>query len=145
MISGWTLIRFVHVAGATLWVGGQLTLTLIVLPLARRTLPDETRAHVAASIGRRFARITLAVFLPVQVATGLALGAQKGVTWASLAEPGYGRTLAAKLALVVVAMVAAAVHGIAAAKGRTMLARVATLCALVCSLGVVLLATALTG
>jgi len=145
MVSLWTLVLFVHVVGATLWVGGQLTLTLVVLPLARRLMADDTRASVMPAVGRRFARITLAVFLPVQIATGVALAAHAGVTWESLAEPGYGRTLAAKLALVVVAMVAAAGHGIAAARGRAGLARAASLCALVCSLGVVLLATALAG
>ena len=140
----WTVVRFVHVAGAALWVGGQLTLTLIVLPLARRALSDEDRARVMPAVGRRFARITLAAFLPSQVATGVALAAHRGVTFGSLAEPGYGRTLAAKLILVVVAMVAAAGHGIASAKGQPALARVLTLCSLICSLGVVLLATALT-
>ena len=140
----WTVVRFVHVAGAALWVGGQLTLTLIVLPLARRALSDEDRSRVMPAIGRRFARITLAAFLPSQVLTGVALAAHRGVTFGSLAEPGYGRTLAAKLILVVVAMVTAAGHGIASAKGQPALARVLTLCSLVCSLGVVLLATALT-
>ena len=51
----------------------------------------------------------------------------------------------AKLALVVVAMLASAGYGIAAAKGRAVVARTASLCSLVCSLGVVLLATALAG
>jgi uncharacterized membrane protein len=143
-VTLWTVVRFVHVAGAALWVGGQLTLTLIVLPLARRALSDEDRARVMPAVGRRFARITLAAFLPSQVLTGVALAAHRGVTVGSLAEPGYGRTLAAKLILVVVAMVAAAGHGIASAKGEHALARVLTLCSLVCSLGVVLLATALT-
>jgi uncharacterized membrane protein len=143
-VTLWTVVRFVHVAGAALWVGGQLTLTLIVLPLARRALSDEDRSRVMPAVGRRFARITLAAFLPSQVLTGIALAAHRGVTLGSLAEPGYGRTLAAKLILVVVAMATAAGHGIASAQGQPALARVLTLCSLMCSLGVVLLATALT-
>jgi hypothetical protein len=75
--------------------------------------------HAVPAAGRHFARITLAVFLPIQVATGMALATHAGVTWDSLAEPSYGCTLAAKLALVLAAMVAAAGHGIAAAKGGT--------------------------
>ncbi|GGW98244.1 hypothetical protein GCM10010297_19880 [Streptomyces malachitofuscus] len=51
-------------------------------------------------------------------------GLHKGVTWASLAEPGYGRTPAAKLALFALVMALAVVS-------------------LAGSLGVVLLATAL--
>jgi hypothetical protein len=96
-------------------------------------------------LGRRFARITLGGFLPLQVATGVALAANHGVTFASLAEPGYGRTLAAKLALFTVAMLASAGHGIAAARHRTQLSRALGLCGLICSAGVVLLATAMVG
>ena len=139
----WTLIRFLHIMGAVLWVGGQLTLTFIVLPIARRRLSPADQGVVVPPIGRRFAMITLAVMLPVQIATGIALAAQHGVTWSGLAEPGYGRTLAAKLGLVVVAMSASAIHGILSAKGRPKAARVAVTAGLVCSIGIVLLAAAL--
>ena len=84
----WVLVRFVHVAGAALWLGGQLTLTFAVVPLAGRLLPTGDRARVVHAVGRRFARITLAGFLPLQVATGVALASHHGVTFASMAEPG---------------------------------------------------------
>ncbi|HEY8474243.1 MAG TPA: hypothetical protein VIL37_16620 [Natronosporangium sp.] len=142
MIDWWTAVRFLHVTGAALWVGGQLLLTLVVLPLARRALPAEQRATVLTAVGRRFGRLTLLAFLPLQVATGVALAVQAGVTPAELAEPGYERTLAAKLILVTVAMLASAGHGILARR-RPVLARAAATFALVCSLGIVFLATAL--
>ncbi|WP_208614686.1 hypothetical protein [Streptomyces regalis] len=62
---------------------------------------------------------------------------------ASLADPGCGRTLATKLGLFVLVMLAAAGHGIAHAKGRAELARALAVVSLMGSLGVVLLATAL--
>ncbi|WP_327242843.1 hypothetical protein [Streptomyces sp. NBC_01320] len=139
----WSLVRFVHVAGAALWVGGQLALSLVILPLARHLLAPEAKDRFTAAAGRRFGLLTGAVFLPAQLATGWAMAWHKGVTWASLAEPGYGRTLAAKLALFVVAMLAAGGHGIAHAKGHSELARILAVASLVASLGVVLLATAL--
>jgi putative copper export protein len=139
----WSLVRFAHVAGAALWVGGQLALSLVILPLARRTLAPEAQDRFTAEAGRRFGMLTGAVFLPVQLGTGWAMAWHKGVTWASLAEPGYGRTLATKLALFVLVMLAAAGHGIAHSKGRTDLARALAVVSLVGSLGVVLLATAL--
>ncbi|PWI12914.1 hypothetical protein DI272_01190 [Streptomyces sp. Act143] len=142
-VGWWSLVRFAHVAGAALWVGGQLALSLVVLPLARRLLAPEARDDFAAAAGRRFGMLTGAVFLPVQLATGWAMARHKGVTWAALAEPGYGRTLAAKLALFVVVMLAAAGHGIAHSRGRADLARALAVVSLVGSLGVVLLATAL--
>ena len=70
MLDAWSLIRFVHVAGAALWVGGQLTLTFVVLPLARRALSDEARATVLPAVGRRFARITVAYGDPTRIDAG---------------------------------------------------------------------------
>ncbi|WP_435615743.1 hypothetical protein [Streptomyces coelicoflavus] len=142
-VGWWSLVRFAHVAGAALWVGGQLALSLVILPLARHQLAPEAKDSFTAAAGRRFGMLTGAVFLPVQLATGWAMAWHKGVTWASLAEPGYGRTLTTKLALFVAVMLVAAGHGIAHAKGRADLARGLAVVSLVGSLGVVLLATAL--
>lgn len=142
-VGWWSLVRFAHVAGAALWVGGQLALSLVILPLTRHLLAPEAKDRFTAAAGRRFGMLTGAVFLPVQLVTGWAMAWHKGVTWTTLAEPGYGRTLATKLALFVVVMLAATGHGIAHAKGRPDLARALAVVSLVGSLGVVLLATAL--
>ncbi|MFE3454669.1 hypothetical protein ACFXJ8_37680 [Nonomuraea sp. NPDC059194] len=142
-MTWWTVVRFAHVLSAALWVGGQLTVSLVVLPLARRLLDDQRRGQVLTAVGRRFGMFTGAVFLPVQLATGVALAWRKGVTWASLAEPGYGRILAAKLVLFCAVMAAAALHGWAAGAGRAAFARAMAVTSLVGSVGVVLLATAL--
>lgn len=139
----WSLIRFAHVAGAALWVGGQLALSLVIRPLAGHLLDAEAKDRFVAAVGRRFGMLTGAIFLPVQLATGWAMAWHKGVTWASLTEPGYGRTLATKLGLFVLVMLAAAAHGIAHSKGRADLARALAVVSLVGSLGIVLLATAL--
>ncbi|WP_216215282.1 hypothetical protein [Amycolatopsis aidingensis] len=144
MIDVWTLVRFVHIVGAALWVGGQLTISLAVLPPVRTLLGPDRRVSVLRSVGRRFAVITMAVFLPSQLATGLLLAWHNGVTWQSLTEAGYGRLLLAKLALFALVMVAASVHGIAQGRGRAWLARAAATAALTGSLGVLLLATGLT-
>ncbi len=143
MIDIWTVVRFLHVLGAIVWVGGQLTVTLIVLPPASRLLGVADRAQVLRNVGRRFAVVTFAVFLPVQITTGILLAARHGVTWASMSEPGYGRVLLAKVLLFAVVMVAASLHGLAQARRRPSAARTASIASLVGSLGVVLLATAL--
>jgi uncharacterized membrane protein len=143
VVGLWQVVRFLHVTGAVVWVGGQLALSLVVLPLARRLLAEEERSRFAARAGRRFGMLTGALFLPVQLTSGWAMARHKGVTWASLAEPGYGRVLAAKLALFTVVMATAAAHGWAHARGRPEAARALAVASLVGSLGVVLLATAL--
>lgn len=139
----WSLVRFVHVAGAALWVGGQLALSLVVLPATRHLSATEARDRFTAAAGRRFGLLTATVFLPAQLATGFALARHRGVTWAALAEPGYGRTLAVKLCLFTLVMLAAAGHGIAHSRGRPALARALAVGSLAGSFGVVLLATAL--
>jgi uncharacterized membrane protein len=143
VIDIWTVVRFLHVLGAIIWVGGQLTITLVVLPPARRALTATDRADVLRAVGKRFAVITATVFLPVQITTGILLADRHGVTWASLLHPGYGRVLAAKLLLFVVVMAATAVHGVAQAGQRPHAARAASITALIGSAGVVLLATGL--
>ncbi len=142
-MTWWAVVRFAHVLSAALWVGGQLTVSLVLLPLARRLLEEEQRGQVLTAVGRRFGMFTGAVFLPVQLGTGVAIAWHKGVTWASLAGPGYGRILAAKLALFCAVMAAAGLHGWATGAGRPALARAMAVTALVGSVGVVLLATAL--
>lgn len=142
-MTWWAVVRFLHVLSAALWVGGQLTVSLVVLPLARRMLDEERRAQVMQAVGRRFGMFTGAVFLPLQIGTGVAIAWHKGVTWESLAEPGYGRILAAKLLLFAAVMAAAALHGWASGAGRRGFARAMAVTSLVGSVGVILLATAL--
>lgn len=139
----WSVVRFLHVTSAALWVGGQLTVSLVVLPLARRMLDPQRRGQVLRAVGKRFGVFTGAVFLPVQIGTGVAMARHKGVTWASLTHPGYGRILAAKLLLFAGVMAAAGLHGWANGAGRPTLARAAAVTSLVGSVGIVLLATAL--
>jgi hypothetical protein len=62
------------------WVGGQLLLSLLVLPVLRRRLDPASRAPLAREVGLRFGIFTLAVFLPLQVLTGFALAAHRGLT-----------------------------------------------------------------
>ncbi|MEO6821958.1 MAG: hypothetical protein ABI468_05755, partial [Candidatus Nanopelagicales bacterium] len=139
----WSLIRFLHVMGAMVWVGGQLTITAMLLPVVRRSLEVADRTTVLTAVGKRFGMFTILVFLPLQIVTGVLLAWNKGVTIPSLAEPGYGRTLAAKLVAFVLVMIAAAAHGWARNTDRALLARALAIASLIGSLVIVLLATAL--
>ncbi|MEV4676063.1 hypothetical protein AB0K34_30815 [Actinomadura sp. NPDC049382] len=141
-MTWWSVIRFLHVSGAALWVGGQLTISLVLLPLARRKLAAEQYTGIAREAGRRFGIFTGAVFLPVQITTGVAMAWHKGVTWTSLTEPGYGRILAAKLLLFAAVVAVAGVHGWASSRHPSF-ARAMAIASLVGSVGIVLIATAL--
>jgi putative copper export protein len=143
IVSVWALVRFVHVVLAMAWVGSQLLLSLLVLPVLRRRLDAATRAPLTREVGIRFGVFTVAVFLPLQALTGLALAAHHGVTLRSLAEPGYGRILGAKVALFAAVLLVSGAHGVAVGRGQDRLARVLGVATLLGSVGVVLLATAL--
>ena len=143
MLGWWSLVRFLHVLGATFWVGGQLTVSALILPIVRRQLAGPDRAALLHTVGMRLGVLTVVAFIPLQLVTGFALAWHKGVTWASLAEPGYGRTLAAKLVAFVLVMLAAGMHGWANGTGKRTLARALAISSLIGSLVVVLFATAL--
>lgn len=145
MLDLWSLVRFLHVLSAMVWVGGQLTLTAMLLPVVRARLTGTDRQAVMRQVGRRFGMFTVTVFLPVQVATGALLAWHVGVTPGSLTEPGYGRTLLAKLVVFSLVLAASGVHGWAQGTRRAGAARVFALGSLLGSLVIVLLATALPG
>ena len=97
---GWATARlFLHVLGATVWVGGQLTLAGLV-PGLRRLSPDAPRV-----VARRFNVIAWAAF-GLLVVTGLWNIAAVDPDWSS----DYGTTLIVKLVVVVASGVSAAVH-----------------------------------
>jgi len=66
-------VRFVHVLSSMAWVGGQLLLSLLVLPVLRRRMDAATRAPLTREVGIRFGVFTVEVFLPLQILTGIAL------------------------------------------------------------------------
>jgi putative copper export protein len=96
----WTTIRlFLHVLGATVWVGGQLTLAGLV-PGLRRVSPDAPRA-----VARRFNLIAWAAFA-VLIATGIWNILAIRPDWSS----SYGTTLIVKLVVVAASGLTAALH-----------------------------------
>lgn len=125
------------------WVGGQFTLTAMMIPLMQRTIPEEMAAKVRHSFGKTFGILTLSVFLPLQVATGVALMARAGVAWSDLWVPGYGRTLFAKLAVFAVVLLISGIHGYLQGTGRKQAARSLALASLIGSIIIVLLAVSL--
>jgi putative copper export protein len=106
----WDTIRvFLHVLGATVWVGGQLTLAGLV-PGLRNLSADAPRA-----VARRFNEIAWPAY-GVLVATGIWNVLAVDPDWSSP----YGTTLIAKLGVVSASGASALVH--ARARSRAGLA-----------------------
>ncbi len=143
MFTIWTLVRFAHVLAAVLWVGGQLSLSLIVRRAASETLRDESRAALFGKIGQVFGRMSTFVLMPVLLGTGLALIYRRGVELGSLSVGSYGQILTVKIVLAFVSFGLAAVHGLVATRSPGRRARLVGIAGGGVSVIVVLLATAL--
>ena len=141
-LSRWSLIRFLHVLAAIGWVGGQLTLSAVVLPVLRRRLSPDLRGPLIRETALRFAAVANMALLPVLLVTGVALAGHRGVAPGSLDDPGYGRTLAVKLAFVLLSVVLAGAHGFIAVRHPSR-ARPLAIAGLVSSVAIVVFATAL--
>jgi putative copper export protein len=103
-----TIRLFLHVLGATVWVGGQIVLGGLV-PVLRREAPEATKA-----VARAFARMAWPAFA-LLVVTGIWNLVEIDVADTSTT---YQVTVFVKVALSLTAAVAVAVHSI----GRTKLA-----------------------
>ena len=106
----WSTVRlFLHVLGATVWVGGQLTLAGLV-PGLRAIGPDAPR-----TVARRFNRIAWPAY-GLLVGTGIWNVVAVHATWRGR----YGATLIAKVVVVGLSGASAALH--AGARSRVGLA-----------------------
>lgn len=141
-ITGWSLVRFLHVLAAMGWVGGQLVLSGVVLPVLRRELEPAARGPLVRTAARRFGNIANVILLPTLLVTGLALAAHRHVSWRVLGGDGYGRLLSIKLVLVALSVILAAVHGVLATR-RPATARPLGIVGLLTAVGIVVFATAL--
>jgi uncharacterized membrane protein len=121
-MSGWTVVRFLHLTGIIFFVGGQLLLLVAVTPVLRGGDGDVAMRSVA----RRFGFASL-VALAVIIATGVAM--------ASHLDAWDRPLLQAKLAVLVLVGVLTALH-IASARTRVVSVALVAASLLVVWLGV---------
>jgi copper transport protein len=97
-----TVVDFVHIVGAGLWIGGLAVLALAVVPAAREVASTDRAALVADTI-RRFSVLALGGVTLV-VATGFVLASWHVPEADGLTDTTYGLILVAKLAFIAVAL-----------------------------------------
>jgi len=91
-ISGHTLILWLHVVAACIWIGGQVTVAAII-PLLR------DQRDLARRVGRRYQAVAWPAFA-VLIVTGVVNVGNAGLHWSQLLDSSAGRTLVVKLVLV---------------------------------------------
>lgn len=96
------IVLWLHVLGACVWIGGQVTIAALIPML--RGQPLLMRAAAA-----RYQWIAWSGFV-LLIITGIVNARNAGISWAHLNASPAGRTLEIKLLFVLLSGVAAAVH-----------------------------------
>jgi uncharacterized membrane protein (DUF441 family) len=122
----WTLVRFLHVTGAAVWLGIQVTL-LVLVPALRRQLPAEQVREVVRRAGRSLAVVGGTALLML-AASGIALARHES---SAKAHPGVvGLKEGLLVAIVVLLSCHAVVRGRNARVAASALMLVLTLAAI---------------
>jgi len=103
-------VLWLHLVAAMFWVGGQLFLVLVVVPVLRQEVAEADRIRIAARAGRRFAALS-GIALATLLITGPLNAIAHGVSWAILRGTEWGHVLLAKIALVLIVLALSGVHG----------------------------------
>ena len=107
----WTLVRFLHVLGAALWVGGMIVLGAVAVPAARRAGDRDAGRRVVTAAARRFGVVGALAFVAL-VATGFGLIHHRGIALDQLDESDYGRRILAKIGLLAAMGVVTLLHAL---------------------------------
>ena len=106
-----TLIHYIHVLSAIVWIGGMLFVGFVATPIYRRELDDKTRVHLIVAVGRRFRPFAWTALILLWGTGLIKLWHLIGLhPTGAFFQQGYGRILMFKLTLVFVATIIEAIH-----------------------------------
>jgi putative copper resistance protein D len=104
------LVMWVHLLGASIWVGGSIFLGIVLVPVLKsHTKTLEEMVALMVKIGRRFNKITVPAFVAL-IATGIYNSRAFFVEPSTVLDTTYGIILLTKIILVIGTIVAYVVH-----------------------------------
>ncbi len=95
-------VLWIHVLAACVWIGGQITLGMIV-PMLRNT------QELMHAVARRFQNLAWGAF-GILILSGIINVHEAGISWTKLNATPQARTLSLKLVFVLISGLAAALH-----------------------------------
>jgi uncharacterized membrane protein len=106
----WTLVRFLHLLGVVLWIGGIVMLGAVVVPAARMAGDRAAGRRVMVAAARRYGIVGAVAWILIAV-TGMGLLDHRGLSLGDLPDTDYGQRLLAKICLLLAMGVVAVLHG----------------------------------
>lgn len=106
-----TLIRFLHILGVTVWIGGLVFLGAVAVPAARTEADPVRRRAAITAVARRFAPVAGAAWVLI-LATGMAILGRLDISVGDLPDTDWGKRILAKLVLLLAMGVVVLLHGV---------------------------------
>lgn len=100
------IVTWLHLLAASIWVGGTLFITLVLIPVLKQEMQESARLSIISKVGRRFNKVAIPV-----VGILLATGVYKALILPStLFVTIYGSILAVKIAVVISMLITWFIH-----------------------------------
>jgi len=111
MIIPWldTLVLWLHILAAIVWIGGMIFVVGVVGPYVRKTFPPAERAPLMAAIGKRFSALSWIAIVTL-VVTGIYNAVRFVRSWDVLLQTTFGHILLLKIILVAAMMSLSVAH-----------------------------------
>ncbi len=108
-MDGTTLVVWLHITAAVVWLGGKIFTSLALNPVLRLKATPEQRLELLASLGKRFKYLSWGS-LAVLIITGVINVSQRVSSLDELLGSRFGITVLAKVSIVVVMVALSAAH-----------------------------------
>jgi putative copper export protein len=105
-----TLIRFLHILGVTVWIGGLVFVGAVAVPVARADPDPARKRELITRIARRFTLVGGAAWVLI-LGTGMGILGRRDVSLGDLPDTDWGQRVLTKLVLLLAMGVVVLLHG----------------------------------
>lgn len=104
-----TLIRFLHVLGVTVWIGGLVFVGAVAMPVARTASDPARRRELITAVARRFTPVAGVAWVLI-LATGMGILGRRDISVGDLPDTDWGTRVLVKLTLLLAMGVVVLLH-----------------------------------